>query len=291
MAAANTSFALVSTLTDDKVKVPISKQLTDSLIIPFVVITGVALYDLYSTGQKRFDLNVLILLIFGVPTIIFAWLLLDKKTDFKKVVKVRKAERLIKLPIHSFDTYIYSIISSLLIFSGLGSMLNNNDFSFGLPLFSIGLTVFLFIAISLDHTKIWFKDSCNTEDDLERYKNTPKESFPAYQDGIFTYDDKLFTIQLEKEKRKIHWDDISLIRAYKVDQFTVDCIVIEIYSDETVITINDQTAGHMKFMEVAESKLLEFKKDWFPVVAFPAFETNLTTIYERQTADKKNGRH
>lgn len=275
----------MATLTDDKVKAPISRQLTDSLIIPFVAITGVALYDLYSTGQKRFDLNVFILVIFGVPAIIFAWLLLDKKTDFKKVVKVRKVERLIKLPIRSFDSYIYFIISSLLIFSGLGSMLSNNDFSFGLTLFSIGLAVFLFIAISLEHTKIWFKDSYNTEDDLERYKNTPKESFPAYQDGIFTYDDKLFTIQLEKEKRTILWDDISLIRAYKVDQFTVDCIVIEIYSGETVITINDQTTGHMKFMEVAESNLPEFKKDWFPVVAFPAFETNLTTIYERQTAD------
>lgn len=281
----------MATLTDDKVKVPISRQLTDSLIIPFVAITGVALYDLYSTGQKRFDLNILILTVWGVPTIIFSWLLLDKKTDFKNVIKVRKSERLFKLPIRSFDSYIYFIIASLLIFSGLGSIYSNNDFSFGLPLFLSGLAVFLFVAISVDHPKIWFKDSFNAEDDHERYLNTPKENFPAYQDGIFSYDENLFTVQLDTEIKSILWDEILSIRAYKVDQFVVDCIVIEIQLGDTVITINDQTAGHMKFMEIAESKLSNFEKNWFMMVAFPPFETSLTEIYNRQTENEKKGSH
>jgi hypothetical protein len=60
-------------------------------------------------------------------------------------------------------------------------------------------------------------------------------------------------------------------------------LLIEIHLAETFLTINDQTAGHMKFMKAAAEKLPNFKEDWFPVVAFPAFETNLTTIYEKHT--------
>jgi hypothetical protein len=47
----------------------------------------------------------------------------------------------------------------------------------------------------------------------------------------------------------------------------------------------------MKFMDTALEKLANFKKDWFPVVAFPAFETNLTTIYEKQTMEDEKGCH
>ena len=272
-------------------KVPISRQLTESLIIPFLAITCATLYDLYSTGQKRFDLNILNLLICGVPTISFALLLLYKKTDFKKVVKVRKAERLIKLPIRSFDALIYFIIASLLIFSGIGSMYINNDFSFGLPLFLTGISIFLLVAISLEHSKIWFKNSFNAEEDLELYNNTPKENFPAYQDGIFYYNENSFTIELDSGKKKVLWDEISSIRAYKVDQFVVYCIIIEIYLGETVITINDQTVGHMKFMEIAESKLSNFEKNWLIMVAFPPFETSLTAIYNRQKEIEEKGSH
>jgi hypothetical protein len=44
-------------------------------------------------------------------------------------------------------------------------------------------------------------------------------------------------------------------------------------------------------MEIAAERLSNFKTDWFEVVAFPAFETNLTTIYERQTSDETKGSH
>jgi hypothetical protein len=36
------------------------------------------------------------------------------------------------------------------------------------------------------------------EDMSEEIKNTPKENFSAYQDGIFSYADNSFTIQLDK---------------------------------------------------------------------------------------------
>ena len=39
-------------------------------------------------------------------------------------------------------------------------------------------------------------------------------------------------------------------------------------------------------METASNKLSNFKKEWFRVVAFPAFETNLIIVYERQNKEK-----
>jgi hypothetical protein len=144
-------------------------------------------------------------------------------------------------------------------------------------------------AIAIDHPKIWLSDTFDLDGMMENIKDHPNERSPAYQDGIFSYDENSFSIQLEKEIKTITWDDISLIIAYKVDQFAYDCIVIEIHWRETFISINDQTPGHMKFMESASNKLANFKHDWFPVVAFPAFETNLTTIYERQPTKENVG--
>jgi hypothetical protein len=99
-----------------------------------------------------------------------------------------------------------------------------------------------------------------------------------YEEGIFTYTDHSFSIQ----SKKIYWKDIICINAYKIDQITVDCIVVEIQLAETSITLNEEMKGFMKFMESASTHLPNFKKDWFEVIAFPPFETNFTTIYERQ---------
>ncbi len=164
----------------------------------------------------------------------------------------------------------------------------------GLPLLRAGLSTVILISIAIEHPKIWFSDSYNMEDEFEKMSDTPKENHPMYQDGIFTYSEFSFTVRLEAEILTIRWDEISLIRAYKIDQLAYDCIVIEIHLREMFFTINDETAGHMKFMDTASENLPGFKEDWFFVVAFPAFETNLTTIYKKQavhdedTTDYKN---
>ena len=277
----------MTTLNEDKLKVPISKQLTDILILPCIAVTCVGLYDLLSTGQKRFDQNILFIILFGIPTLLFAWFLLDKKVEFKDNKKVRKADRLFRLPFSLFLLLNFFMFSFLILVGGLAIIFGDKDISVGIPMLCIGLTVIIFIAIVFEHPKIWYSDTFNFEDMYEEIKDTPSENFPAYQDGIFSYDDNSFTIQLENEAKTINWHNITLIRAYKIDLFAVDCIIIEIYLEDTFISINDQTTGHMKFMQTASSKLNNFKKDWFSVVAFPAFETNLTIIYEQKTAYEK----
>ena len=281
----------MATLNDYKLKVPVSKQLIDNLIFPCIAITGVGLYDLYSTGQKRFDQNIVFIILFGIPTLLFLWFLIDKKVEFKDNKKVRKADRLFQLPFSSFLTLVIFILSSLILVGGLATIFGDKDTSGGIPMLLIGLSAVVLTAIAVDHPKVWFSDTLNLDDMIEDIKNTPQGNFPAYLDGIFSYGENSFTIQLDIETKTIYWEDITLIKAYKIDLYTVDCIVIEIHLEETFISINDQTTGHMKFMETASSKLTNFKKDWFTVVAFPAFETNLTTIYERQTVDEKKGSH
>ncbi|HLA58072.1 MAG TPA: hypothetical protein VK622_04910 [Puia sp.] len=101
------------------------------------------------------------------------------------------------------------------------------------------------------------------------------------QDGVFSYSENGFTIQLNNGARYVAWDEIEMIRAYKIDQLTLDCIVIEVSTKENIYSINDDTSGYIKFMDLALKKLPEFKKDWFEKVAFPAFATNPTIIYER----------
>ena len=267
------------------VKIPISKQLADNLILPCIAITGVGLYDLCSTGQKRLDQNI-VLISFGILTILLAWFLLDKRVDFKDNKKVRKkAARFFKLPFASISTFFIFLFSSIFLVGGVAIIIADKDTSGGLPILSIGLLVFTLTAICVEHPKIWFSDTLDIDDMIEEFKNTPKENFPAYQDGIFSYGDNSFTILVNNETKTINWDDITLIKAYKIDQFTVDRIVIEIHLTETFISINDETTGYMKFMETASKKLNNFKTDWFMVVAFPAFETNLTTIYERQPSN------
>ena len=285
------SLTLVATTKEDRVKVPISKQLTDNLILPCLAITGVGLYNLYSKEQNRFDQNILLIIAFGIPTLLFDWFLLDKRVEFNDNKKVRKADRLFQLPFSSFSTLLIFIISSLFLVGGLAIFFRDKDTSGGLPMLLISLSAVVLTAIAVEHPKVWFSDTLNMDDMIEDIKNTPQENFPAYQDGIFSYDKNSFKIQLNNETKTISWDDITLIKAYKIDNYTIDRIVIEIHLAETFMSINDQTTGHMKFMETASSKLTNFKKDWFTVVAFPAFETNLTTIYERQTADVKKGSH
>ncbi|MFM2048761.1 MAG: hypothetical protein RI955_1309 [Bacteroidota bacterium] len=263
-------------------KVPISKQLIENLITPFSVVTGLALYEIYSVGQERFNQDILAACIFGIPTVLFIWLWFDKRIEFKENKKVRKADRIPFIQLTSFACILIFSFSIFIIVAGLIAIVTHNSYHAGIPLILFGLTIFTLTAIAHEHPRIWFSDTFNLEDELERMNGMRQDNHPLYEDGIFTYADNSFTIQLDDKTQTINWDDITLIRTYKVDQYTFDCIVIEIYLKKTFITINDQTLGHMKFMDNAAKKLQGFKQDWFGVVAYPAFETNLTTIYERQ---------
>jgi hypothetical protein len=262
-------------------RIPITKRLTEEMILPCIAITGVGIFDLLTTGQKRFEQNVAFIILFGIPTILLSWFLLDKRLEFKESAKSRKADRFLKLPFSSHSSFYVFLFSTLFLVGGLATIIGDKKFAVGIPMFLFGLIPIILTAIAIEHPKIWFSDTINMIDLMKQIAETPKEDSPAYQDGIFTYYDELFDVRIDGETKTFYWDKITSIIAYKVDQITVDSIIIEVYADGTAIRMEDQMAGSMKFMETAANKLENFREDWYMVVAFPAFETNLTIIYEK----------
>lgn len=262
-------------------KIPISKNLTEYLLLPCIAIVVVILLIIYSDGQKDFELSILIILLFGVPAVLFSWFLLDRRFEFKEIEKVRKADKFFQLPFSKYSANYIFMYSPVVVFTGILLTLGDNNLVYGIPILAGGLIIIILTAIAVEHPGIWFSDTINMIDLTKEIAETPKEDSPAYQDGIFTYYDELFDVRIDGETKTFYWDKITSIIAYKVDLLTVDSVVIEVYADSLAIKMNDQMAGSMKFMETAADKLENFREDWYMVVAFPAFETNLTIIYEK----------
>lgn len=266
--------------------IPISRTLIENLILPLIAIVCVGIFDLYSSGQKRFEQNVALIVLFGLPTMLGAWLLLDKRFKFKEIQKVRQTDRLFQLPFSSHSTLFIFLFSPLFLVTGIALIISDKQFAVGFSMFLIGLVLIILTAIAVDHPKIWFSDTINVIDLINKVVAAPLENDPAYQDGVFSFADEFFTFKDGDKIKTFNWSEITLIQAYKVDQITTDCIIIEILADVQAVRISDQTAGFMKFMDVAAGKLRNFRKDWFQTVAFPAFETNATIIYEIVNEDR-----
>jgi hypothetical protein len=81
------------------------------------------------------------------------------------------------------------------------------------------------------------------------------------------------------------WSSVRVAIAFKLDLFTVDCICIAFQLDEgTELQINEEMAGWNRLNDALPGLLPGSAPlvDWYVAVAFPAFEANLTRIYERE---------
>lgn len=260
----------------------LSKKLTEYLVVFLACCTGVVGFSAYENSLFFDTVHLALLLVFGLPLIFFSILLLNRNGHFRIVEKVPSYERIIELPFTSSNiSVVFYSSSTICAFGILLCLLEKESIDKGVMMFLVGLISFTLAAISYDHPKIWFADSTNMQEQMEKLEKIPKENFPAYQDGIFSYDNQGFTIAIDKDETRILWTEVEKILAYKVDQMIYDCIVIEINAHGMSHRINDQTVGHMKFMEKANEHLDNFKSDWFVEVAFPAFEQKLTLIYEK----------
>ena len=83
----------------------------------------------------------------------------------------------------------------------------------------------------------------------------------------------------------IAWQDAVRVEVFKRDLFAVDLICLSVVlRDNKAVEINEEMEG---FESVAD-KLPEYLpgcqkfEEWFQVVAFPAFKTNNTVIYQRE---------
>jgi len=95
----------------------------------------------------------------------------------------------------------------------------------------------------------------------------------------------LFDASDEKEV-SISWNNVRKVDAYKRDLFSYDmvCVSFETLSSKS-IEVDESMRGFTELMEEASKSLPGLTKfsDWYFKITQPAFATNLTPLYERQS--------
>jgi hypothetical protein len=92
------------------------------------------------------------------------------------------------------------------------------------------------------------------------------------------------TVENKRGSKSLTWNETISIKAFKRDLYVVDliCLGIEL-KDGSAIEINEEMGGFDSLVQ----KLPEYLPgcqtfgEWFQLVAFPAFQSNITAIFER----------
>ena len=92
------------------------------------------------------------------------------------------------------------------------------------------------------------------------------------------------TLENEKGSRSLTWDEVISINAFKRDLLVVDriCVGIEL-RDGSEIEVDEEMNGWDSLVQKLPEYLPGCKTfgEWFQAVAFPAFQLNMTVIFER----------
>src|SRR5215813_2517429 len=92
------------------------------------------------------------------------------------------------------------------------------------------------------------------------------------------------TMENESGELVVEWDRVIRVEAFKRDLFAVDQICLAfILANHMQTEINEEMSGWNSLVEKLPDYLPGCQKfaEWFQVVAFPAFEPNLTVVYRR----------
>ncbi|KPK84883.1 MAG: hypothetical protein AMJ81_04595 [Phycisphaerae bacterium SM23_33] len=107
-------------------------------------------------------------------------------------------------------------------------------------------------------------------------KKEPPPSLEAEQDG--------FSYVRREERTTVHWSDVKEVFAFKRDIFAVDliCIGFRVSDDGRYWEIDEQMSGYEDVLAAATEAFPGLDPDWWHKVAFPAFKTNLVTLWGRK---------
>jgi len=133
----------------------------------------------------------------------------------------------------------------------------------------------------------WVKD---TDPNIKEFKEqTEKEFKEIYNDnGIFTFSDNGFSIKTTKGVHKIEWTEIKSMLGYKEDHYATDSICLDVFCDnDKSFKITEETLGWFRFLDHSKKALPKIDKSWEIEISTPAFETNLTVVYDRQNRPLK----
>lgn len=101
---------------------------------------------------------------------------------------------------------------------------------------------------------------------------------PDYK--IISSEESMKLYKGEFEKDEILWGKVIEIRAFKRDHLAYDCICLGFHlSDNTTFEIDEEIEGYKETVELLPQLFEGIEENWFPEVAFPAFETNMTIIW------------
>lgn len=80
----------------------------------------------------------------------------------------------------------------------------------------------------------------------------------------------------------VPWSRIQSIIGYKKDGLVIDYIVLEFYTSDSRFVVNDEMSGFLELVHDLGRFLALSHEGWFHSIAVPAFETNLTLVYDQQ---------
>lgn len=108
------------------------------------------------------------------------------------------------------------------------------------------------------------------------------------ENGIVQFDATGFSVSFRQRQMEyyasLNWEDVREIKTFKRDLFAIDliCWWFCCSDDDYRIEINEHMLGYDKLITAVQSRFT-INNDWFGV-AFPAFATNMTTVWQKQPA-------
>ncbi|MGJ3648788.1 hypothetical protein ACLB0R_09980 [Sphingomonas sp. GlSt437] len=89
-----------------------------------------------------------------------------------------------------------------------------------------------------------------------------------------------FELRKGTQSMAIAWRDIVRVVAFKRDMMTVDRMCLAFETADFAIEVDEEMPGYLDFTE-AMNRALSISPEWMLRVMFPAFATNMETIFER----------
>ena len=187
----------------------------------------------------------------------------------------------------SKKTAIKNIIMGL-IMTSVSAWTITRNLTFGwVGAIFFGSATILFIIKYFKPDFKWVKD---TDPFSKEFKEqTEKEFKEIYNDnGIFTFSDNGFSIKTNKGIQTIEWTEIKSMLGYKEDHYATDSICLDVFCDnDNSFKITEETLGWFRFLDHSKKVLPTIDKSWEIEISTPAFETNLTVVYDRQNRPLK----
>ena len=93
-----------------------------------------------------------------------------------------------------------------------------------------------------------------------------------------------FSVRFNASAERMPWSAITSVVAFKRDTYIVDLICLAIQVDEgKIMEVNEEMSGWSALVMGLAERLPGFPsfEDWFRSVAFPAFKTNTTVLFDR----------